>query len=92
MCIFFNPYISSHTFKVGICWHFSNDLYIQKKNCIYGMGWYTKWHGVNYILPNKAQKGVHKLERKHYGNNHCIIDGANFYQFHHFKYFLGNSS
>ena len=40
----------------------------------------------------KKHKKVKKLERKYYTNNLCIIDGANLYQFHHFKYFLGNSS
>ena len=42
-------------------------------------------------LCKKAQKSVKKLGRKYYTNNLCIIDGANLYQFHHFKYFSGNS-
>ena len=48
--------------------------------------------GANYHLYKKAQKSVKKFEKKYYGNNNCIIDGANLYQFHHFKYFLGNTS
>ena len=43
-------------------------------------------------LCKKAQKYIKKLERKYYGNNLYNIDGANLYQFYHFKYFSGNSS
>ena len=66
-----------------LCYTEWNEAYFR----VHQMAWGKFDH-----LRKKAQKGVTNLERKYYTNNLYIIDGANLYQFHHFKYFLGNSS
>ena len=52
-----------------------------------------KPNGMGHIITyaKKHTQKIKKLERKYYTNNLCIIDGVNLYQFHHFKYLLGNS-